>query len=226
RGSGTALGIAAWASARAGLALARGDDELALRAAQTVRDTGREEALSRLGFCPWPLLEAEALIAQGRTAEARVRLKASGYPAPDRPGMTSSAHREPSGELARDDSGPDGTAGTGLAQPGMRGGEVSAELGTTSSAYGEPGGELVGSPRSHGLGARLDGIREEGRAVRQGSEVRRFTAELTALRLYGLLAADNGDGAAAAAMFAAGRSEPRAEVVPYQLAQLELAAGR
>ena len=180
RGSGTALGMAAWASARAGLALARGDDELALRAAQTVRDTGREEALSRLGFCPWPLLEAEALIAQGRTAEARVRLKASGYPAPDRPGMTSSAYGEPGGEPARNDSGPGGTAGTG----------------------------------------------EERRGVCQGSEVRRFTEELAALRLYGLLAADSGDGAAAAAIFAAGRGDSRAGVVPYQLAQLELAAGR
>jgi ATP/maltotriose-dependent transcriptional regulator MalT len=180
RGSGTALGMAAWASARAGLALARGDDELALRAAQTVRDTGREEALSRLGFCPWPLLEAEALIAQGRTAEARVRLKASGYPAPDRPGMTSSAYGEPGGEPARNDSGPGGTAGTG----------------------------------------------EERRGVCQGSEVRRFTEELAALRLYGLLAADSGDGAAAAGIFAAGRGDSRAGAMPYQLAQLELAAGR
>jgi DNA-binding CsgD family transcriptional regulator len=179
RGSGTALGMAAWASARAGLALARGDDELALRAAQTVRDTGREEALSRLGFCPWPLLEAEALIAQGRTAEARVRLKASGYPAPDRPGMTSSAYGEPGVEPARNDSGPGGTAGTG----------------------------------------------EERRGVCQGSEVRRFTEELAALRLYGLLAADSGDGAAAAVIFAAGRGDSRAGAVPYQLAQLELAAG-
>jgi DNA-binding CsgD family transcriptional regulator len=180
RGSGTALGMAAWASARAGLALARGDDELALRAAQTVRDTGREEALSQLGFCPWPLLEAEALIAQGRTAEARVRLKASGYPAPDRPGMTSSAHGDPGGEPAINDLGFGGTAGTG----------------------------------------------EERRGVCQGSEVRRFTEELAALRLYGLLAADSGDGAAATAIFAAGRGDTRAGVVPFQLAQLEMAAGR
>ena len=121
RGSGTALGMAAWASARAGLALARGDDELALRAAQTVRDTGREEALSRLGFCPWPLLEAEALIAQGRTAEARVRLKASGYPAPDRPGMTSSAYDEPSVEPgAGTTRGATARAGTGEERRGVR----------------------------------------------------------------------------------------------------------
>jgi ATP/maltotriose-dependent transcriptional regulator MalT len=84
----------------------------------------------------------------------------------------------------------------------------------------------VSSPRSHGRGARLDGNRRERRVVRQGGEVRRFTEELAALRLYGLLAADSGDGAAAAAIFAAGRADSRAGVVPYQLAQLELAAGR
>ena len=300
RGSGTALGMAAWASARAALALARGDDELALRAAQTVRDTGREEALSRLGFCPWPLLEAEALIAQGRTAEARVRLKASGYPAQGRPGMTSPTYGEPGGEPARSSSEPGGTAGAGLAHPGTREGKVHAESGMASSAYAEPGGEPtandsgaggtagtgsaqsgtrsgkargepgrfgsgsspievgladtaaewgesstdaaaldqvldevtngllsgVGSPRSRGLGARMGGHREERRVVRQGSEVRRFTEELAALRLYGLLAADSGDGAAAAAIFAAGRGDSRAGVVPFQLAQLEMAAGR
>ena len=61
---------------------------------------------------------SEALIAQGRTAGARVRLKASGYPAPDRPGMTSSAYGEPSVEPARNDSGRGGTAGTGTAGTG------------------------------------------------------------------------------------------------------------
>jgi len=214
RGSGSALGMAAWASARAGLALARGDNELALRAAQIVKDTGREEALSRLGFCPWPLLEAEALIAQGRTAEALVRLKASGYPAPARPGMTSSAHGEPGGELGRSGSGP-GESSTDVVALDQVPNEI------TRGLLGE-----AGSPRSHGLGAQLDGNREERREVRQRSEVRRFTEELAALRLYGLLAADSGDGAAAAAIFAAGRGDSRAGVVPYQLAQLELAAGR
>jgi ATP/maltotriose-dependent transcriptional regulator MalT len=214
RGSGSALGMAAWASARAGLALARGDNELALRAAQIVKDTGREEALSRLGFCPWPLLEAEALIAQGRTAKARVRLKASGYPAPDRPGMTSSAYGEPGGELGRSGSGP-GESSTDVVALDQVPNEI------TRGLLGE-----AGSPRSHGLGARLDGNREERREVRQRSEVRRFTEELAAQRLYGLLAADSGDGAAAAAIFAAGRGDSRAGVVPYQLAQLELAAGR
>jgi DNA-binding CsgD family transcriptional regulator len=174
RGSGTALGMAAWASARAGLALARGDNEVALRAAQAVRNTGREEALSRLGFCPWPLLEAEALIAQGRTAEASARLKDSGCPEPDTRGLLGSAYDEP---------------GT------------------------EPG---ANSPVRQRFG--LIGPDVPGR--------RRVTEELTALRLHGLLAAEGGDAAGAAAIFTAGRGDSRAGVVPYQLAQLELAAGR
>jgi len=188
RGSGTALGMAAWASARAGLALARGDDELALRAAQTVRDTGREEALSRLGFFPWPLLEAEALIGQGRTAEAHVRLKVNGYPESDRPGLTSTACGEPGGEPASSDVRPGRTAGTTEARKGLCGGN---EVGRLTE-------DLVG----------------------------RVSEELTALRLYGLLAAESGDGASAAAIFGAGRGDSQAEVVPYQLAQLELATGR
>ena len=40
-----------------------------------------------------------------------------------------------------------------------------------------------------GLGVRLDGIAEERRVVCQGGEAGRFTEELTALRLHGLLAA-------------------------------------
>jgi DNA-binding CsgD family transcriptional regulator len=180
--------MAAWASARAGLALARGDDELALRAAQTVRDTGREEALSRLGFFPWPLLEAEALIGQGRTAEAHVRLKVNGYPESDRPGPTSTACGEPGGEPASSDVRPGRTAGTTEARKGLCGGN---EVGRLTE-------DLVG----------------------------RVSEELTALRLYGLLAAESGDGASAAAIFGAGRGDSQAEVVPYQLAQLELATGR
>src|SRR6185437_12207971 len=56
--------------------------------------------------------------------------------------------------------------------------------------------------------------------------VGRVSEELTALRLYGLLAAESGDGASATAIFGAGRGDSQAEVVPYQLAQLELATGR
>jgi ATP/maltotriose-dependent transcriptional regulator MalT len=174
RGSGTALGMAAWASARAGLALARGDNEVALRAAQAVRNTGREEALSRLGFCPWPLLEAEALIAQGRTAEASARLKDSCCPGPGTRGLLGSAYDEPGTE------------------PGANS--------PVRQSFGPIGPDVPGR--------------------------RRVTEELTALRLHGLLAATGGDAAGAAAIFAAGRGDSRAGVVPYQLAQLELAAGR
>jgi hypothetical protein len=161
RGSGSALGMAAWASARAGLALARGDNELALRAAQIVKDTGREEALSRLGFCPWPLLEAEALIAQGRTAEALVRLKASGYPAPARPGMTSSAYGEPGGELGRSGSGP-GESSTDVVALDQVPNEI------TRGLLGE-----AGSPRSHELGARIAEMAlRRRRSLRRGGETR------------------------------------------------------
>jgi ATP/maltotriose-dependent transcriptional regulator MalT len=257
RGSGTALGMAAWASARAGLALARGDNEVALRAAQAVRNTGREEALTRLGFCPWPLLEAEALIAQGRTAEAAARLKDSGYPAPNSPGMASPAHGDLSGEPAASDTGPGGTTDTGPVLSSTRPGEVRGEAGRFGSGSrlveassadvaagrdensadtvafdqvldgvtrGLVGG--AGSQGTHGLGVRLGGVAEERRVICQGSEVRRVTEELTALRLHGLLAAEGGDAAGAAAIFAAGRGDSRAGVVPYQLALLELAAGR
>jgi len=141
------------------------------------------------------LLEVEALIAQGRTAEATARLKDSGYPADAADGW-----EENSGDAVALDQVPDGIT------RGLLSGEGSQSL--------------------HGLGGRLDGIVGERTVVCQGSEVRRVTEELTALRLHGLLAADGGDAAGAAAIFAAGRDDSRAGVVPYQLAQLELAAGR
>jgi DNA-binding CsgD family transcriptional regulator len=85
RTSGTALGIIAWATARAGLAMARADHAQVLRATKTVRDTGpAAAAFGRLPLYPWPLLEAEALIAQGNLDEADAALAAidADLPAP------------------------------------------------------------------------------------------------------------------------------------------------
>jgi DNA-binding CsgD family transcriptional regulator len=82
RTSGTALGIVAWATARARLAMARGDQAQVLRAVKTVRDTGPAAvALGRLPLYPWQLLEAEALIARGDLTGAAAALAAIGAPA-------------------------------------------------------------------------------------------------------------------------------------------------
>jgi DNA-binding CsgD family transcriptional regulator len=93
RTSGTALGIVAWATARAGLAMARGDHALVLRAVKTVRDTGPDPAaaLGRLPVSPWPLLEAEALIALGNLAGAEAALAAIDAALPDPAAASSSA---------------------------------------------------------------------------------------------------------------------------------------
>ena len=302
RGTGTVLGIAAWASARAELALARGDGEEALRAVQAVKDTGREEELSRLGFCSWPLLEAEALIDLGRTAEARARLKDSIYAEPQVLGLLD---REPVA-TGRDSLSDYGLAGPGLSDlldngrnagnpTGMAHYELDAS-GVNGLADGETDAPAVGGPSdgetdAPGVGGPFDGeadgwgstslsgfaldalgvsgLRDDGPGapgptglsgyvpdagrVANGSGTDwpagsrpgaglgsgsgteqlgtrlgrvRVSEELVALRLHGLLAAGDGDAARVSAIFAAGRGDPRAGVVPYRLAQLEVAAGR
>lgn len=62
RAFGAGLAVTAWASARAALAAARGDHEEVLRAAASVRATGRAGYFGRLGLYPWLVLEIEALL--------------------------------------------------------------------------------------------------------------------------------------------------------------------
>ena len=94
RTSGAALGIVAWATSRASLAMARADHAQVLRAVAAVRDTGAAAAaLGRVPIYPWPLLEAEALIARGDLAEAGAALAVIGAarPTPAGPGSSPGA---------------------------------------------------------------------------------------------------------------------------------------
>jgi DNA-binding CsgD family transcriptional regulator/tetratricopeptide (TPR) repeat protein len=70
RESGTRMAITAWAAARAALGTARGDHEEVLRAAATVRQTGRAEFFGSQGLYGWRPLEVGALIGSGRLKQA------------------------------------------------------------------------------------------------------------------------------------------------------------
>jgi DNA-binding CsgD family transcriptional regulator len=92
RTSGAALGTVAWATARACLAMARADHAQVLRAVTTVRDTGAAAAvIGRVPLYPWPLLEAEALIARGDLAGAGAALNAIGAARPAPAGSSAAA---------------------------------------------------------------------------------------------------------------------------------------
>jgi len=70
RSFGAGMAITAWATARAALAVARGDHDEVLRAADSVRGTGRAAFFGSLGLYGWRPLEIGALIDGGNLAQA------------------------------------------------------------------------------------------------------------------------------------------------------------